>query len=71
VLSLLDCTPTELRAIAAFADDPGVFEPLIDAGIRPVVEDGGENHDVLIGFERFEDEALIYDGDEPIGVVLG
>lgn len=55
MLTLIDASPDQLHAIAAFLDDPNHgFKPLIEAGVTPVLEWGDKKPDRLIGFEKAE-----------------
>lgn len=68
MLSLVDATPAELRAIADFYDTHRL-DPLMDAWIRPVIASG--QRDKIIGFERMEEDAgIISSGDVVVGFTM-
>lgn len=68
MLSLLDCTPEELRAIADHLENPHEFSGLLKVWIRPVIEWHDDGPDKLVGFERTE--SVIMDGDQIVGFLV-
>lgn len=59
MLSLVEATPAELRAIADFYEDPQhAIDDLLDLSLLPIVEYGDGKPDKLIGFERGESDAV-------------